>query len=280
MPQIRIMADSTCDLPADLVAQHNILVVPTYVQFGTESLADDGYELTRPGFYERLARSTVSPTTSAPAVGLTKTAMADALTEVDHIVAITAPERLSSLHNVFQIARRETDPARVTLIDGQQLSMGLGWQVLAAANMAEAGESPAAIQAYLEDMQQRSHVWAALDTLEYLRRSGRVGWAAAKIGGVLQIKPIVHLHQSEVRQARRVRTFNNAFNTLVELAHQAAPLEHLAVMHTRNPQGAAHLEEVLADIRPPGKVIMVEATPVIGVHVGPDGVGLSVVRKG
>lgn len=279
MARILIMADSTCDLPPDLVHRFNIRIVPTYVQFGLESLADDGIQLTRTNFYKRLVTASPLPTTSAPSLGETIEIMNRALQDADFVIGLTAPSNLSAIYNVFRLAASQTAPERVTVIDSRTLSMGFGWQVIMAAEMAEAGHSAQAIRQMLLSTQPRIHVWAALDTLEYVRRSGRVGWAAATMGELLQIKPIVHLYDGEVGYAMRVRTSHRAFQALVDLAHQAAPLDRLAIMHTANPDGAQRLSDVLHTIQPAANPVIVEATPIIGVHVGPNGLGLAVVQK-
>ncbi|NLF77227.1 MAG: DegV family protein, partial [Chloroflexi bacterium] len=179
MPRILILSDSTCDLPAAWIRQHDIRIVPTYVQFGQESLADDGVQLRRTEFYERLAASSTLPTTSAPSVGQTLEVMSQALDDADHVIAFTAPAELSAIYSIFHLAAEQLAPERVTIIDSRMVTMGLGWQVIQAAEMAAAGHPPAEIEAAVRAMQPRTDVWAALDTLEYLRRSGRVGWAAA-----------------------------------------------------------------------------------------------------
>jgi DegV family protein with EDD domain len=279
MPRTLIVTDSTCDLPAEWVRRFDVRIVPTYIHFGTESLADNGIELTRTDFYTRLATATELPTTAAPPMGQTIEIMGQALQNAEHVIAITAAANLSGLHNIFRLAAESIDPARVTLIDSQMLSMGLGWQVVAAAEMIEAGRSPDEIKTAVVAMQPRSDVWAALDTLHYLRRSGRVSWASAIVGDILRIKPLVRLYRGEVTSLLRVRTAQRRFEALVNLAHKAAPLERLAVMHTNNLGEAHRLAEALADIWPAGKPPFIDVTPVIGVHVGPQGLGLAVVRE-
>lgn len=279
MPRIRIMTDSTCDLPSHWVEQHDIHIVPTYVQFGKESLADDGVQLTREDFYQRLVSSPVHPTTAAPPAGQSLEVMRQALQGADHVIGITAPAALSGIYNTFRLAAEQLGPERVTLMDSGQLSMGMGWQVLTAAEMVDSGASPAEIEHTLLGMQPRIDVWAALDTMQYLRRSGRVSWAAAAVGELFQIKPIINLHGSIVGSVTRARTSRRAFSTLVELAQEAAPLERLAVMHTQNLDGAYELVDALRDLHPEELIPVVEATPVLGVHVGPQGLGLGVVRE-
>jgi DegV family protein with EDD domain len=205
--------------------------------------------------------------------------MGRALRDAQHVVALTAVAKLSGIFNDFRLAAEQTDAQRVTLIDSQMTSMGLGWQVLTAAEMAQAGASPAEIERAVRDMQPRSDVWAALDTMENLRRSGRVSWARAMVGTLFQIKPLIRMHESEVSSVTRIRTSQRAFDTLVELARKAAPLERLAVLHTNNMKRAKMLAETLADLIPDVTYPIVDVTPVLGVHVGSNGLGLAVVRR-
>jgi len=280
MPKVLVMADSTCDIPADWVRQHDIRIVPTYVHFGQESLADDGVQLTREAFYQRLSVEAALPTTAAPPLGQAVEVLAGALRDADQVVAICAPAALSGIFNIFRLAAEQTDPARVTVIDSQMVTMGFGWQVMEAVRLASQGATPAEIEARLIAMQPRADVYAALDTFEFLRRSGRVGWAAAFLGSFLQVKPLIRLHLSVVSSQGRVRTRERAFAALLDLAHQAAPLEQLAILHTANPDGAVKLSAALAGLRPPGRPVpIVEVTPVIGVHVGPNGLGIAIIRQ-
>lgn len=280
MPRILVMADSTCDIPADWVREHDIRLVPTYVHFGQESLADDGVQLTREAFYRRLNARVALPTTAAPPLGQVIEVLARALRDADQVIAICAPAALSGIFNTFRLAAEQTAPARVTVIDSQMTTMGLGWQVMEAVRMAEQGAIPAEIAARLVALQPRTDVYAALDTFEFLRRSGRVGWATAFIGSFLQVKPLIRLHLSVVSSQGRVRTRERAFSALVDFARQAAPLEQLAILHTANPGGATKLSAALANLHPPERPVpIVEVTPVLGVHVGPNGLGIAIIRQ-
>jgi DegV family protein with EDD domain len=279
MPYTLVVTDSTCDLPKEWVQKYDIRIVPTYVQFGQESLADDGVQLTRQDFYNRLASESILPTTSSTPLGQTIETMSRALQEAQYVIAITASSTLSSIHNVFRLAANNTDPDRVTLIDSRSLSMGLGWQIMAIVDMLQTDKMPAEIQKAVLAMQSRVDVWAALDTMEFLRRSGRVSWAASRVGGWLQIKPIVYVHDGVVTSAGRTRTSPRMFEALVRLAHESAPLERLAVMHTNRLEDAKRLADALSDIHPPHEQTIVDVTPVIGVHVGPHGLGLGIVRQ-
>ncbi|MEL7672619.1 MAG: DegV family protein [Chloroflexota bacterium] len=280
MPRILVMADSTCDIPAAWVKQHDIRIVPTYVHFGQESLADDGVQLTRETFYRRLSAEATLPTTAAPPLGQAVEVLSGALRDADQVIAICAPAALSGIFNIFRLAAEQTDPARVTVIDSQMVTMGLGWHVMEAVRLAGRGAAPAEIEARLVALQPRADVYAALDTFEFLRRSGRVGWATAFFGSFLQVKPLIRLHLSVVSSQGRVRTRERAFSALVDFARQAAPLEQLAILHTANPDGAGRLSDALADLHPPDRLVpIVEVTPVIGVHVGPNGLGIAIIRQ-
>jgi DegV family protein with EDD domain len=279
MTRILVMTDSTCDLPRPWLERYDIRVVPTYVHFGLESLADDGVQLTRAEFYQRLVARDEAVATSAPPVGQVLEVMSKALAEADHVIAITAPARLSGIFNTFRLAAEQTDPHRVTLIDSGTLSMGLGWLVLLAAEGAAAGLSPVAIAETVHQTLPRVEVWAALDTFEYLRRSGRIGWARAAVGALFQLKPIIRLYDGVVSSVTRARTAQRAFATLVELVRAAAPLDRLAVMHSNYPEGGERLAQALADLVPDADIPVVDATPVIGVHVGPHGLGAAVIRS-
>jgi len=278
MLRVRVITDSTSDIPAEWARRHDIRVVPTYVQFGAESLADDGVQLSRADFYQRLARSRVSPTTSSGPPGEALEVMRAALSEADHVIGVTAASALSGIYNTFRVAAEQSDAARVTLIDSRSTTMGLGWQAILAAEMAEQGVPPAEIKQRVEALQPRVFVWAALDTLEYVRRSGRVGWAAALAGDFFRIRQIISLHDGVVGAAVRVRTSQRALEALAQMARDAAPLSRLAVMHTANPEGAQRLLAAVASVHPPHESIVVEATPVLGVHVGPQALGLAVIR--
>lgn len=279
MTRVLVMTDSTCDLPRTWLEHYDIRVVPTYVHFGLESLADDGVQLTRDDFYRRLALTHEPAKTSAPPVGQVLEVMRQALAQADHVIALTAPARLSAIFNTFRLAAEQTAPDRVTLIDSGSLSMGLGWLVLIAAEQAAAGAASAEIAQTIRQTLPRVEVWAALDTLEYLRRSGRIGWARAMMGGLFQIKPIIRLYDGVVSSVTRARTAQRAFSTLADLVRAAAPLDRLAVMHSHFPEGGERLAHTLADLSLHAEIPIVDATPVLGVHVGPHALGAAVVRS-
>jgi DegV family protein with EDD domain len=275
--KIKIVVDSTADLAAKWLQQYDIGVVPAFVNFGQESYADDGVAITRQQFYVRLTQSNPLPTTSAPPPGLSEKMFREALTAADYVIAICAAAKLSGIYNGMLISARNVSADRIFVIDSGSVSMGAGWQALAAAEAAAAGASLEDIRAVIADTSRRVRLYAALDTMEYLRRSGRVGWAAASFGSLLQIKPIVGVTDGNVEAVSRVRTFKNAVKEMVNLARQHAPLERLAVLHTNAPERGEELCQLLQDIAPAAYTVVTDVNTAIGTHVGPGGIGLALV---
>jgi DegV family protein with EDD domain len=272
---IKIVTDSTADLPPELC--DDITVVPCFVQFGTASYLD-GIDITREQFYERLAHSDVLPKSAAPSVGIFEEVYRRVAGEGDEVISIHLAGALSGVFNSAQLGAQSVPQARITVYDSESITMGLGWMCLAAARAARQGKSRAQIVALLDEMKPRTHVFAALDTLEFLRRSGRVGWASAMMGQLLDIKPVVRVYRGVVEMVSRVRTRARSVQQLVELASGLGRLESLAVLHTRAQAAALQLAQDVAHLVPP-PVPIVEVTPIIGTHVGPNGLGLAVVAE-
>jgi DegV family protein with EDD domain len=168
----------------------------------------------------------------------------------------------------------------VTVIDSGQITMGLGWQVIAAARAAQANEPVERIIELVTAMMPRMRVYAALDTFEYLRRSGRVSWTKSVVGAVLRIKPMIEFREGQVLPLDRVRTSRRAMARLVELTEALRPLEALAILHSNWPDGARELRGRLDHLSPRDPVLTVDVTPVLGVHVGPKGLGIAAVSNG
>ncbi len=275
---VKLIVDSTTDLPAEWLARWDIPVLPAYVNFGEESFVDDGVSLSKDEFYRRLASAPELPKTSAPPPGVAASLMRQQLAKAEHVVFFTVASQFSSIYNTVRFVAQEVDPKRITVIDTGAVTMSLGWMVAAAAEAAEQGARLEEILAVVQSVRQRVHLWAAINTLEYLRRSGRVNYFIASIGTLLQIKPIIDVKEGVVYTAQRVRTMQKATQALIDMVLQAAPLERLAVLHTNFASGAADLRARLAEIAPPD-TITVNVTTAIGTHVGPGCLGIALVRK-
>lgn len=275
---VRIVTDSTCDLPPEVIAELKIAVVPLYVNFGSESYRD-GVDLTRDQFYARLPGSHISPTTSAPGtdsfVELYRRLIAEGATG---IVSIHIGSSLSNVFNVAQMAAPSITAVPLRVIDGGQITLGTGFLVVHAARLAASGASPDEIVAAVKSMADRTHSFAALDTLEYLRRGGRVNLIMFTVGTLLKMKPMLKMHLGKVL-TDRARTSSGAIDRLIQLALQLGPLEGVALVHASTLQRLELLRQQVQARLPGVPIRMVgEVAPVIGAHVGPGAIGLVCIR--
>jgi DegV family protein with EDD domain len=277
--KIRIVSDSTCDLPHYFIEQHELEVIPSILVLDGKEYAD-GVGLSREEFYKRLPSLRTQPTTAAPSIGDFSSRYDSLLTRgCDHILSIHAAGTLTSILNIARQAAKDFAD-KVTVIDSTSLSLGLGFQVLAAAEASELGLQDA-LDA-IESTRRRLHVFAALDTMANLRRSGRVPAVVAILGGLLNIKPMIELTNGEVKSIGRVRTTKQANEKMLSTLLQLGPLERLAVLHTgAEPRARQFLDELMqkASQSVPRDILMVNVTTVIGTHVGPNGLGFAAVRK-
>lgn len=276
--KIGFVTDSVADVPPELVKKWNIRVVPIYVNYGGQSYLDDGVQLVREDYYDLLPTQNPLPTTAAPSPGMAQEIIHRTFAEYDHLVIITIPQQLSATYNVLRLAVQDLPADRVTLIDGGGVSLGIGWQVVAGAEVAaETGDLPAVLDAIA---QARDHTKfaAMLAGLEYLRRSGRISMASAGLGTLLQIKPIVTVTDGAVVPLAKVRTANRAKAELVDMARAVGEIDKLAILHTNNLEDAAWLHDQLADIAP-GDTYTVNVNPALGTHVGPQAVGFAALSK-
>lgn len=278
---IKIVTDSTCDLPPSLVEQYGITVIPLYINFGDASYRD-GIDLSRQEFYERLPTSHVQPTTSVPGIGTFVEAYQTlAANGADQIVSIHIAARLSNTVNVARLAAEATDSLPVTVMDSHQLTIGTGLQVLEAARLAQEGKSIADIVAAVQDMRPRLYTVAALDTLTYLRRSGRLSSFQAILGSLLNLKPLLWMHQNEIKMDK-VRTQQRAMDWLVRLFADLGELEQVVLVHTHATARLQSLWQQVKDLVPHiPSPLSVDVTPVLGAHLGPGVVGFTcLVAKG
>lgn len=278
--KIGIVTDSTCDLPVALVEQQGLEVIPSILVLdGKEYI--DGQTITRDEFYRRLPALRTPPTTAAPAMGEYSSRYESLLSRgCEHVISIHAAGKLTSIVNTARLAARDFE-GRVTCVDSGSLSLGVGFQVLAAAEAAEMGLQAAL--AAIESAQRRLKVNAALDTMEYLRRSGRVPGAVAALGGLLSIKPLVDLTDGVVKAIAAVRTTHQANDRLLNFLLECGPLERLAVLHSGLESRAREFLDVLmqkASQSVPRDILLVNVTTVIGTHVGPHGLGFAAIKAG
>jgi DegV family protein with EDD domain len=274
---IRIVTDSSCDLPPETIDAYGITVIPFYINIGAKSYLD-GVEMSREAFYEGLPDFEAHPMTSVPGPGTFVEVFEElAAGGATAILAIHISSSLSAMVNSARLAVEEWTALPVAVFDSTNLTLGTGLLAVTAAKAAAEGRSLDEIVALLEDQAARTHCFAALETVEFLRRSGRLTRFQWGLASVLQIKPLLKMHAGEP-EMERVRTENGATQRLVELVRELGPLEELALVHAHNPAKAAQLRELAQDSFPTADAPMsAEVTPVIGAHIGPGAAGFVAV---
>jgi len=275
---IRIVTDSTCDLPQSLINELGITIVPLYINIGDKGYLD-GLEITRQEFYTNLPDYPDHPTTGTPGVDTFTSTYEELASEgATQILSIHISESLSAISNIAEAAANEFDSVPVAVRDSTQLSMGTGFQVETAARMAKDGKTLEEIIPVLDDMAARTYVTAALDTLEFLRRSGRMNPFLTGLGSLLQLKPILTMKDG-LPGSDRVRTAVKAEERLVEMLEERQPVEQFALLHTNAPVQAEAFHARIAHLIPSGEVYSMDITPVIGAHIGPGAVGYAIVSR-
>jgi DegV family protein with EDD domain len=275
---IRIVTDSTCDLPASIVEKHGITVIPLYINQGENSYLD-GVDISREEFYRRLPAFRPAPTTATPSPD-TFMQVWDKLAEAgaQAILSIHISEKLSATVNAARIAAEQFTRIPVTVLDSGQLSLGLGFIVEKAAELAALGHRMEEILAHLADLMKRTYVFASLKTLEYLRRSGRMNFALAQFGELLQIKPLLHMNQGNPT-AHRVRTQGKATERMMAWLAEYAPFEKLAILHAGVQKEAEEMLVRVKHLLPDADIPIVQITPVLGAHLGVGALGFACVSK-
>jgi len=279
--KLGLVTDSTCDLPADLIQRFGIQVVPTILVIEGQQYAD-GEGISRDDFYARLPAMKIFPTTAAPSIGEFSARYLRLLEAgCDHILSIHAASKLTAICSIAGQAANDF-PNKITVVDSGSLSLGIGFQALAAAEAAESGADLEEVLAAIESTRRRLRVSAALDTMDFLRRSGRVPAAIAILGGMLNIKPMVELTDGQIKAVGAVRTTSQADARMATFLKAGLPLERLAILHTGAESRARNfLARLMDESRRelPRDILMVNVTTVIGAHVGPNGLGFAAVRK-
>ena len=273
---IRIVTDSTCDLPAEVVSKYGITVIPLSINVGEKAYLD-GVDISREEFYQRLPNFNPHPKTAAPGPDLfmqTYQRLADE--GADAIISMHISETLSATVNSARTAAKEFTRIPVTVLDSTQLSLGMGFLVEQAAQLASAGKTVDEILAALKESMPRTYVFAALNTLEYLKRSGRMNFALAAFGELLQLKPLLHMNLSNAT-AHRTRTRSKSMARLFEWLREYAPYERLAIVHAGVEEEARALYALAKSFLPDGEIPIVQITPVLGAHLGIGALGFACV---
>jgi DegV family protein with EDD domain len=239
----------------------------------------DGIDLTRKEFYTQLAGSAVKPATSAPGPGIFRQTYDQMAKEgASGVISIHISIKLSAMVQNAQLAAAEFNTIPLTVFDSQQLSLGTGFQVLAAARAAAEGRTMPEIITQLEELRERIYVFAALDTLEFLRRGGRMNGVMTTLGNLLQLRPIMKMYGGKP-SSENTRTRAGAVKRLVELLKGIAPLEQLAIVNTHAADRGEALLDLVKEYIPNEMTLRVEVGPVVGAHTGPGVIGFVCVKK-
>jgi DegV family protein with EDD domain len=272
---IEIVTDSTSDIPPAVAEEYHIHIVPAILNIGGQSL-EDGPGISRREFYERLPAMQPLPTTSAPSVGSFLKLYGKLLQQgADKILSLHAPAPLSGIYNAARLAAQNYNE-HVHVVDSGSLTLGLGFQVMAASEASQSGASLAEVLTHVEDVGKRVDVSAMLDTFEYVRRSGRVSWAKAALGTILNIKPFIGVKNGAVLRLGETRTRLKGIQRLAEMLLSLGPLDRLAILHTNIEDEARQFLDSL-NVKLPTVPLIVNVTTVIGTHVGPKGLGFAAV---
>jgi len=276
---IKIVTDSTCYLPADVIEKFDIRVVPLNVHFGEGQVFQEGVDLSHDEFYRRLAETPELPTTSQPSPGQFYDVFAE-LTQAGHeVLCIVLSSRLSGTYQSAVDASHMLPEADIVIIDSYFVAAALGLMVITAAEMATAGRSMEEIVARVEQMRRDMKLYFVVDTLEYLQKGGRIGAASALVGTLLKVKPVLTLDEGIVKPLDKVRSKRKAIQRLLaELESHVAPGQPVQaiVMHAQVPHEA---DELAAEVRRRfncQRTIFGEVGPVVGIHGGPGILGAAI----
>jgi DegV family protein with EDD domain len=276
--RIALVTDSTCDIPAEWRNQYEITVVPLTIIFGSQQFLD-GVDLSAEQFYERLPNDPHHPTTSQP----TPQAFLDAYRQAasqgaSEIVVLTIS---SAMSGTIESARRAAQEASVPVhvVDGRNNSMGLGWQVIAAARVREAGGGLEAMMAAAEQVRKNMVYYVSLDTIEYLSRGGRISEAARFLDSVLHIKPLIYVRPEtgtvapSIPSRSRKAAVEGLYKEFFRHIDTSRPL-HLTVLHNEALPEAEELAERVRREYSPQEIFITITSPVLGAHTGPRALAL------
>lgn len=272
---VKIVTDSSCDLPDGLVSELGIDVVPLTIRFGTEELVDRR-DLTPAEFWARCATSAQLPSTAAPAPGAFEEVFrAAAAAGAEGVMCVVLSSKLSATGEAAQAgARAVADVVPVNVVDSLSVSLGHGMMAVQSARRAAAGATLDEIVALAEDMARRTKIFASLDTLEYLKKGGRIGAAQALLGSILSIKPVIEVVDGKVEPGPKQRTRSRSLQWLADQVGAQKGVENLAVLHGDAPD-VDTLLGLLDPHFPRDQIVIGQLGAVVGAHTGPRTIGVA-----
>lgn len=276
MPGVKIVTDSTADIPAALVRELEIEVVPLYINFGEETYRA-GLDITNEQFYRMLHDAGVAPTTTAPPTIVFEHTYRRLAQQYDSIVSIHISSHLSAAYKAAAQARERlpVSLARIDVIDSHSASMGMGLTVLAAARMAKAGAAVDEIIRAVHHRVQHTHSVFFVDTVEFLDRSGRVSLISNLASSMSRIKPLLLIDEGHIVPYERTRTRAKAIDGLYTFVEDFPQVHEIAVMYSTSPEDVEKLLDKLMLIFPRDQILVTEYGPALGTHLGPGAMGVA-----
>lgn len=271
---VRIVTDSTADLSESQQQSAGLTVVPLNVRFGDEVFKDH-LELSGDEFFNRLKAAPQLPKTSQPPVGAFEDVFRRFREAGDEVVAVLISSKVSGTFGAAQMAAQSVDAEHIDVIDSLTASMALGFLALEGASMAKGGASRAQVAERIRSLVPKAHVLAAVDTLTYLEKGGRIGRARALLGSLLNVKPLITLQDGEVAPLARARGRVQAIDKLVDQLGRAGKLMRLAVLHGAALADAERLRQRVSENYPDLDIPLAETGAVIGTYTGPGVIGFT-----
>ena len=266
---VKIICDSSGDIPEDMRKQYHITIVPQSILFGTDTY-QDGVNITPGQFYKMLVESKVHPTTSQPAPSLYAEAYQKLAKETDEIMVLTISSGISGTYESAMRAKQLVDSSlKIEVIDTRMACAGLLLPTLKAARAAEKGMQLAEITAMVKDILPHLRLYMIFDTLEYLRKGGRIGRSKALLGGILKFNPVLMLKDGVVTPVTQARGRAKAVEKLVDLMKKTGNPEEVVVEDATTPDELDNLAKRISAVLPKATILRSTVSPAIGVHVGP-----------
>ncbi len=276
---VRVVTDSTADIPADVAAALDIAVVPLHIHFGEETY-EDGVTITSEEFYRRLTTEPRLPKTSAPSSGTFTEVYEQLAREANEIISVHISSKLSATHSSALLGRDAvTSPCRIEVIDSYSASIGLGLLAIRAARLAREGASLDAIVQDIKAAIPRTHYFGVVDTLEYLHKGGRIGMATALLGSILKVKPLLGLRDGVAHPIERVRGRQKAFDRLCEMVAGYSGISSLAIAHTTAEEEMERLGARLAQFFPADRILKSRCGATLGTYLGPNTLCVALIQE-
>ena len=274
--KVAIMTDSVANLTPEVIAEHDIYVIPQILNWEGKTLLDQ-IDITTAEFYERLPKSKELPKTSQPSPGQFTEHFQKVAEGAESIVAVFVSAALSGTIQSAHLGAEAMGDYPIEIVDSRSASLGLGLLAVAAARQAAAGDDYRAVAEYVRGLVPRMRVMFVVDTLEYLHKNGRIGGAKRLLGSMLSIKPVLQLEDGQIEPLASVRTKSKAIAHMLDIVLGEIKDKqhvHAGVIHALAPSDAAYIKQQVLEAARPEEMLINELTPVIGANVGPGVVGM------